>query len=386
MLLSMMQTSLATEMTGQGRNLLVTMQELFVEQPRAPRLRDPQAWAYPPSWLDRFFEQIERLPGPGLFVYMVLIVLLPLVHAAIKWSDGSYPVGTLCAFHVVVTSSGVWFLALTHYLNWAAHRSMHNFQSALACDAADCDALTYRLTTLPARPTLLVTMSGILFGLLVVIGVDRGVIFDPAVLVFTSPVAFWFESVVAIFVCTSFLLLVYHTIHQVRMVNQIYTTVTKIDLFNLTPIHAFSVLTAQTATGALPIAYAWVATEPSVANDKVSVLAVISLVVLALITFLWPLLGIHQVLEDEKSKAQAEVSQRIKRMSAELHRRIDETLGMEVDAPIKAMNGLKQELDYLDKISTWPWQPDTIRALVTAILLPVALWFITRLLERFINL
>jgi hypothetical protein len=348
-------------------------------------LQKTEAWSYPPSWVDRLDDLIERLPGPGWLVYLVLALLLPLVHAGIKWWDGSYPVGTFHPFHVVVMISGVWFMGLAHYLNWAARRAMQRFRPALNCTTSSCDELEYRLTTLPARATRLVTLAGILFGVLVVIGVARGLVFDPAALTFTSPLAVWFESAIGIFVCVSFCLLVYHTIYQVRMVNQIYTTNTVVDLFDLTPIHAFSVLTAQTASGGLPIAYAWVVTEPGVAGDTVLVAAVITLIVVALVTFLWPLLGIHQILEAEKSQAEAEAGQRIKTCIAELHGHIDNKLASEVEVPLKAMAGLKQELELLEKISTWPWQPDTIRGLATAIVLPVAVWFITTWLDRFLS-
>jgi hypothetical protein len=47
-----------------------------------------------------------------------------------------------------------------------------------------------------------------------------------------------------------------------------------------------------------------------------------------------------------------------------------------------ATESLVRERDVLDKISTWPWEPETVRAVATALLLPVVLWVITRVLER----
>jgi len=40
------------------------------------------------------------------------------------------------------------------------------------------------------------------------------------------------------------------------------------------------------------------------------------------------------------------------------------------------------ERGVLDKASTWPWEPESVRAVVTTVLLPVAFWIITRVLER----
>ena len=36
----------------------------------------------------------------------------------------------------------------------------------------------------------------------------------------------------------------------------------------------------------------------------------------------------------------------------------------------------------VDTISTRPWQPETLRTVITALLLPILLWLTTRLLER----
>jgi hypothetical protein len=46
------------------------------------------------------------------------------------------------------------------------------------------------------------------------------------------------------------------------------------------------------------------------------------------------------------------------------------------------LDGLVVERSVLDKVSTWPWEPETVRVVVTALLLPAVLWAITRVLER----
>ena len=63
--------------------------------------------------------------------------------------------------------------------------------------------------------------------------------------------------------------LIYHTVHQLRIVNLIYTRHAKIDLFNLSPLYAFSRLTACTALTTVFIAYLWLATYPWLSNDFV---------------------------------------------------------------------------------------------------------------------
>jgi hypothetical protein len=47
-----------------------------------------------------------------------------------------------------------------------------------------------------------------------------------------------------------------------------------------------------------------------------------------------------------------------------------------------AVGALVKEQDALDKISTWPWEPEAVRGVGTALLLPIVLWLVTRVLER----
>jgi hypothetical protein len=54
----------------------------------------------------------------------------------------------------------------------------------------------------------------------------------------------------------------------------------------------------------------------------------------------------------------------------------------DMEAIKHTLDGLIAERGVLEKVSTWPWEPETVRVVVTALLLPVVLWIITRILER----
>ena len=46
------------------------------------------------------------------------------------------------------------------------------------------------------------------------------------------------------------------------------------------------------------------------------------------------------------------------------------------------MTNLEIEQKALRRISTWPWQPETVRWLVTALVLPLGLWLVQYFLQR----
>ena len=47
-----------------------------------------------------------------------------------------------------------------------------------------------------------------------------------------------------------------------------------------------------------------------------------------------------------------------------------------------AIEALLQERKLYKDVSTWPWDPKEIRAFASALLLPIFLWLVTRILER----
>jgi hypothetical protein len=52
---------------------------------------------------------------------------------------------------------------------------------------------------------------------------------------------------------------------------------------------------------------------------------------------------------------------------------------------MKVISVLETERDMLKRISTWPWQPETLQFLMTALLLPLLLWIIQYVLQQFLG-
>ena len=46
------------------------------------------------------------------------------------------------------------------------------------------------------------------------------------------------------------------------------------------------------------------------------------------------------------------------------------------------MTALLATRDLISRVSTWPWRPETPRLLFSALLVPIAIWGATRILER----
>jgi hypothetical protein len=112
---------------------------------------------YPPSWVDRLTAWVERLPLPWWLFYVLLAGVLSGLVALGLWRAG---VDTTVGFHpmqVWLPSLAAYLLGLTHALDRAAASAMRRFRPAFRGGDEEFAAAVYRLTTLPARPTLIIT-------------------------------------------------------------------------------------------------------------------------------------------------------------------------------------------------------------------------------------
>lgn len=354
---------------------------------------------YAPSWVDRLTDWVRRLPVPYWIVYLIPALLLFILTTVIKWEDGSYAAayaaGTpglykfgpvyIYPFHAVPELVTFYALALIHYLDDVAGRAIDSYRPAVKAEDAHFKELCYRLTTMPALPTLLASIVGVVFaiGVLVVIWFAAPGFAD-RLLLFTSTPATIVESAVFVLLWWNWGALVLHTVRQLRLVNHIYVEDTEIDIFNLSPLYSFSWLTARTAIGLVLATYAFILPAPGLMENPITLGIMAFNFVFAVVAFAWPLLGIHHLLDEAKSQKMAASAQTFEILIAELHRRANQG---EFDSMAEMKEGLEalvHERDVIDKVYTWPWQRETVSGLTTALLLPIILWVITRVLDAVI--
>jgi hypothetical protein len=106
---------------------------------------------------------------------------------------------------------------------------------------------------------------------------------------------------------------------------------------------------------------------------------------LAAVMFVWPLLGLHRRLVEEKTRQQVTVARDLASIFTELRRRVQANDLKNMEALNMAAAALAIEETRLEKVPTWPWSPETPRLLATAVLLPFVLWIIQQTLGRFLG-
>jgi hypothetical protein len=354
-----------------------TTQQATDQEASMPTGRPP----YAPSWVDLLTDWVRTLPGPSWLFYVLVGVVPIFIMALIGWIENN-AWDIFGPLTIVVALTAGFALALVHYLDDVAARALAKFRPALDADRVEYEALRYQLTTMPAWPTLFASLLGIATSVVIVLFSNPNDLRQFGA--FTSPsLAFTVVQVATfLFLWVVQAALIYHTVRQLRLVSHIYANYTKINLFQLQPVYSFSMLTSRTALGLIVLVYAWVGTEPRTADTPLGLASALFFLTIAAVVFVWPLLGMHGMLSDEKARLQAEAGQHLEVAVAELHRRTEAGDYSDMVNIQNAIDGLVKERGALEKISTWPWEPETVRLVVTALLLPVVLWFVTRVLER----
>lgn len=336
---------------------------------------------YSPSWADRITVLVDRLPGPGWLYYAGIALILVLVQAATLWMEGIHPSDRFIVNHGTLTVMGVLFFALVHYLDSEAKRALRALRPAMAprVDDEQYGKLEFRLATLPALPTLLVCLAVVTAAVLTNLfsappETLKEVTSSPAATSVTYAMYLLTWWMVATFV--------YHTIHQLQTINHIYTDHTQINLYRTSPLYALSRVTALTAASLTIPTYAWLAINPDLLAEPIAIAIFVVITALALVVFVLPMMGIHRLLVEEKARMQNDAALRFEAVAGELHQRIDSGNLEGMDALNDAISSLKVERDALKAAPTWPWPPETVRLLVTALALPLGLWLIQFVVQR----
>ena len=256
-----------------------------------------------------------------------------------------------------------------------ARRALAAFRPALGAAEVDYERLEYELVTMPRRGTwVTLALSLVLTAVYIK--------FTPYLIALfrRSPGVAIAESVVYAFAFGMLAVFLYHTIWQLRMVSRIHTSATDVNLFRLTPLYAFSGLTAQTGISLLLLNYFSVLTDPATFANVALIALTIAASLIAVASFILPLQGMHDRIVAEKKRLRAEASARLEATIQQLYARADSQDLAGVDHLNQLMESLVTTRQIVENIPTWPWERGTLVTFISVFLLP----FVVRLIVGFV--
>ncbi len=336
---------------------------------------------YAPSWINILIDWIERAPGPSWVAYLVLGSVGVVLSVVQGWLAGLAEVGQVSLVQVGWGVVTIGFLAAVHLFERIAEWAFDTVrpQTDLPDDAAA--RFRYELTVFPAVPGLVILIASIPLTLF-------GYVTDPAAsgIVGYSPIAFAVRAAYESLFTAVLLMLVAQAIRQLRLVRAILDHIRQVDLFHPRPLYAFSRLTGGIGASLIAVVVLGTILAPSPTQSANLFYAAwyVGFVAFAIIIFVVPLLGLHGRLVDEKERLQADSDDRLQLVLAELNHDAGRLELGRADGLNKTLASLLQQREILAKLPTWPWSTTTLRTFVSAILLPLALFLVQRVLGQVI--
>ncbi len=345
------------------------------------KLNEKAIQPYSPSWFNRFSAWIGRLPGP-LWLWYVMVSLLIFVSGLVVQRLGGS--GSLQDWDpinfIAIAQIGFIFLIIQYLDNYAV-RAFDEFQPAFKeADRDKIPDLKWRLTMMPSKLTIYFCLGFMLFGLSLVVsafllGQNFGSTIEIAPGLFGAFTGFvmlllWFING----------LLAAHTVHQLRLVNEIFTNYAVVHPFHQKELFAFSGLSARTGVGLVIITPLWIIFDPG----QVSLVICIVFAIFGFVAFIVPLVGVHTMLEKEKDRLLDQNGKLIEKAVLRLVSGLESNPETDLSSADQSISSLERVRQQIERISTWPWKGETFRRFSTAIILPTLIWIIQFLLSKYL--
>lgn len=334
------------------------------------------AQPYAPSWFNRLLGLCGNLSIPAWVVYSGWLVVQGLLANVAAWEAGLLPVGSL---KPLLTFCGIWsfeVLLFSHYLDVIARDSLAGYIPMLKNMSKEAfEQIQYEFTTMPHRPVLWISVVGFAVGIFLAYSAKP---YQP--LMFAWPwLAYLFYGIsLAVFCVFS-----YRVIRQLRFASKLYASTEKIDLYYLKPIYSLSRLAVWTSLSVLVIINLNVLLlTPQLLESSAFISVLVLAMLLSLATFLMPLYGIKRRILAEKNRVMAATGRDIETAYDRLDKAIRSGDSKKL-ADIKVMLDLvHRKKDFVHSIPVWPWNPGTFTALLSAIILPIVLGILSRILQK----
>ena len=325
--------------------------------------------------VDRAIGWLEGLPGPAVPWIIVAIVVLGLGGHLASWLSGETPIGEPRLELLFPLPFLAFFLTLIVVLDSVARSAFDEFRTSLDETGETIGRLRADLTSIPDIPAVIAIVVAILINNLGGSDGDGAPAEPPLTGVVLT--ASWTITISALG------LLLLHTLRQLRQVRRLLARVARVDLLDPGPINAFSRLTAATAGGILTIGVLFAVVD---AGDPSSYGIGIELAfaLIAVAFFVLPLRGTYGRLSAEKGRLLGEVNARLRLTLERIHRMVDANDLHRADQLQKTEAALLAERDLYLHLSTWPWSTGTFRAIASAVMLPIFIGVVLRLLSRVI--
>ncbi len=329
---------------------------------------------FTPRWLYRFSAFIEKLPISGWLLAFLLIAANGVLINVVAWSQGTFPFGETRIFLLIGGLYQIVFYAQWLFLTHRAVPAIHDFFQGSKKNSAQIETILSDFVSLPSP------WGGLFF----LIGAAIGAIGYYVALVPLLPLTA--ELLPAWFLFNAIISGGFYTLSLARIVRQsiiarrLYREL-EIDLFNPAPLHAltrYSVTNIATLVLALYVVQliAWPPLIISLFGIVYQLIGYCALVAF----FFAQIFAVNQRMRGAKENLLTQLSKDIESVHNNVHKAVQKQAYGAVGKMQATVSTLRNEQEIIQRIPTWPWQPETLRNLLAPLLLPAMAYLIQRLL------
>ena len=326
-----------------------------------------------PRWLYAFFDFIERLPIPGWLLGLLVILIGSLALQLAAWQQGLLPYGTFDTYLLTLTTYPVLILAAWIFLDNRARVALANFSKGKWKRLPGLDRLVADFISLPNWVALLGFLGGVTGGY-----INFNIAID------LSPLG---GRVIPAYELLSFMLVsgllsmtVLRVLLQAVKLHRLNQGV-EVNIFNTIPLYALSRYASQSTLTLLFLNYILILISlPEFLLTPYGFSALLLVFAPTLILFFAPLSSVNRRMREEKDRLLAELGKDLDEVFAAAHQAARRKDYARLDKMHNAASILKDGWEIVRKISTWPWEPETMRNLLVPFLIPVIAFLVQRYL------
>jgi hypothetical protein len=321
---------------------------------------------------------MKRTPLNGTLVALAVFAITAGLSHWVSWQSGSlarYQVDTDLMFPALWLPSNLLFWL---WLDGLAKSAIGAFASGMGKNEQETKKIYIDFISIsePIGLVLLIVGFAVGIGDSIQRATSFGVTQLPLVLLISlGPILGGFFELSALF----------RLLRQLILVNALYKNVKKINLFNLWPIYALS---RYGYTIALLFILATVVIDlvlTLIGAQALGLTYIVYTLIVSLVVFIAPLLGINNRLRNEKADELQRLGIQLNSVYNETESAVRSRKLAKVPALRNASAALNEQMEAVQKVATWPWNPGSLRNLFLPVFLPLALAVLQRYLFNFLG-
>lgn len=327
--------------------------------------------AYSPRWLWQIYRLVERSPVLYWVLGLALVVVLGVAKHLIAWDLGLLPRWEVNRY----LATGSLYLVVVPYV-WQIlnHHAVRAFAELRA--KVPEQQLRVSLSEFLSLPTFAATFIALAAAVAGYFEFSRSAASIEPLAAQVLPIDGAVEWSLTFVICS---LLILRVIVQVRMIRKILEGL-DLDFFNPGPVYTLSrYCAAFTTTVLLTFHGLTLLTLPNYYLSSSGLVFHLMLSAGALITFIAPLSSITRRLSRAKEALLCRIGEDQRRVNDRLHEAIGSGSMGSLEELRVAVGVLKEQREVLERLPTWPWMGQSIRGVAPALLIPVVVYVVQRL-------